>query len=133
MFALRDKPLKIFGATLAGLALYLQLAFASWGMLAVAAQATPSDALGAHALCLAGRAGEPQQPAPPDGAPIAPAHDHPAFCCLWHSPPAITPTAVPSALPTAYTRIARGTPGDAPFIPGLHRSPANARGPPTLT
>lgn len=131
MCALRDKPLRMFGAALAGLALYLQLAFAGWGMLALAAQDQADGALPVHALCLAG-GGEPQPAAPSQGAPVAPAHDHIAFCCLWHSPPAITPSVIPAALPTAYARIAQSNSGDAPFLSGLHRSPANARAPPTL-
>ena len=43
---------------LAGLALYLQLAFASWG--ALATQAEPVDALAEHALCLATQDGSSQ-------------------------------------------------------------------------
>jgi hypothetical protein len=50
MTRLRDLRFRRFGTVLAGLALCLQLAFASWGMLALAVPDEPADALGGHAL-----------------------------------------------------------------------------------
>jgi hypothetical protein len=131
MIGLRDKSLKRFGASLAGLALYLQLAFASWGMPALATPDEPADALGGHALCLAGESGTPQ-PAPADNGPVAPVHDHFAFCCLWHPLPGVAPQAALALRPVAYAATAHDEAGDATFIPGPQRGPANARAPPPL-
>jgi hypothetical protein len=133
MIALRDRPAKIFGATLAGLALYLQFVFASGGMLALTAPGEPADALGGHALCLAAESGAPQPAAPTGDQPAAPAHDHLAFCCLWHSIPGVTPQAALLPQPVAYANIGHDEPGNLPFIPGPPRGPANARAPPALT
>ena len=132
MIALRDKPLKIFGASLAGFALYLQFVFAGWGMLTLATPGEPADALGAHALCLAD-AGNPPQPAgPAKGTPTAPAHDHLAFCCLWHSMPGVAPQTALLPQPVVYAAIGHDEPGDLALIPGPPRGPANARAPPAL-
>ena len=128
---MRNKAWRRFGASLAGLALYLQLALAGWGTLALAPEADPTDPFGGHALCLAA-GGAAQPAAPADQAPTAPTHDHTAFCCLWHSLPGVEPMAALAPQPIAYASIARGGRDDAPFIPGPRRSPANARAPPTL-
>ena len=133
MIALRDKPVKIFGATLAGLALYLQFVFAGWGMLAMATPGDPADAFGGHALCLAAESGAPQPAAPAGGQPTAPAHDHLAFCCLWHSIPGIAPQAALLRQPVAYAAIAHDEPADPALFAGPPLGPANARAPPTLT
>jgi hypothetical protein len=133
MIALRDRPVKIFGATLAGLALYLQFVFAGWGMLALATPGEPADALGEHALCLAAESGTPQPAAPLGDHPAAPAHDHLAFCCLWHSMPGVAPQAARVPQPVAYAAVGHDEPGDAALIPGRPHRPANARAPPALT
>ena len=133
MIALRDKPVKIFGATLAGLALYLQLVFASWGMLALAALGEQPDALGGHALCLAAESGAPQPAAPASDQPAAPAHDHLAFCCLWHTIPGVTPQAALLPQPVAYVALGHDEAGDAALVLGPLRGPGNARAPPALT
>jgi hypothetical protein len=129
MVGLRTQSLRRFGASLAGLALYLQLTFASWGMLATPSE--PADAFGGHALCLAGIGGT-TQPTAPANTPAAPAHDHAALCCLWHALPGVAPQAALAPLPVAYAGIAHSERGDTAFIPGPQRGPANARAPPTL-
>ena len=132
MSGLRDKSLRRLGASLAGFALYLQLVFASWGMLATAVPGQPADAFGGHALCLAGVDGASQPTAPSDNTPAPPTHDHLAFCCLWHLAPAITPTTVMVPRPVAYAATGQDESGDDAFIPGSQRGPANARAPPPL-
>ena len=124
----RDTSLRRLGATLAGLALYLQLAFASWGMFAAVTPGNPSDGFGEHALCLAG--GAPAQPAPSDDVPAAPAHDHQALCCLWHPLAAMAAPATSTPQPVAYAHAKLGGAGDTVFSPGPQRSPVNARAPP---
>jgi len=132
MIGPRDKSLRRFGAALAALALYLQLAFAGGGMLALAAPDETGGALGGHALCLAGESGAPAPAAPADSVPIAPAHDHAALCCLWHPLPGVAPQAALAPAPVAYGGVALSERADASFIPGPRRGPANARAPPTL-
>jgi hypothetical protein len=131
MIGRRDKSWRRIGVALAGAALYLQLAFASWGMLALAAGA-PSDAFGGHALCLAAQGGAAPT-TPPANAPAAPIHDHGAFCCLWHPLPGLQPFATAPPLPAAYADIARGDLREVSFIAAPRRGPANARAPPDLT
>jgi hypothetical protein len=132
MIGRRDKSWRRIGAALAGAALYAQLAFASWGMLALAAPGSQSDAFGGHALCLAAQDGAAPT-TPPADAPAAPIHDHGAFCCLWHPLPGLQPFAAATPVPVAYADIARGHFGEAPFIAEPRRGPANARAPPNLT
>jgi hypothetical protein len=132
MIGLRDKSWRRLGASLAGLALYLQLAFASWGMLSVAAPGEPGDALAGHALCLAASGGAATPAAPSDGAPVAPAHDHLASCCLFHSLPGITPQAALPPQPLVYAGVAHHARGGDAIVPGPRHGPANARAPPTL-
>jgi hypothetical protein len=133
MFAAHHKPWRRLGASLAGIALYLQLAFASWGMLALAAAVDASDAFAGHALCLAATQDGAAQPAQPaDNAPSAPAHHHTAFCCLWHQLAWVQPATVQTPQPVAYARVARSQSGDTPFISGPQRGPGNARAPPIL-
>ena len=127
MLGLRQKHWRRFGAALAGLALYAQLAFAGWAALSVA---TSDAAFGRHALCLADATTRLAEPA--DHAPIAPAHTHNGFCCLWHQAPGVQPVAIFTPLPIAYAHIVRIEPGDAPFIDGPRCDPANARAPPAL-
>jgi hypothetical protein len=131
MSGLRDKSLRRLGAALAALALYLQLAFAGGAMLALAAPDAAADALNGHALCLAG-GGTTTPAAPADSIPVAPAHEHGAFCCLWHPLPGIAPQAASAPLPIAYAAVALTARADATAIPGPRRGPANARAPPTL-
>src|SRR5271170_8107844 len=132
MIGLRDKSLRRLGASLAGLALYVQLAFAGWGMLATATPGEPADAFGGHALCLAAVDGTTQPAAPTNDVPAAPAHDHAALCCLWHSLPGVTPQAALAPLPVAYAGLAHSEFGNTAFIPGPRRGPVNARAPPIL-
>jgi hypothetical protein len=131
MIGARDLRIRRFGATLAGLALSLQLAFASWGMLVLAAPAGPADAFSGHALCLAAASGA-DQPAPADNTPVAPTHDHFAFCCLWHTLPGITPQAALLPQPVSYDDVAPVDPRDTAIIPAPQRGPVKARAPPTL-
>ena len=90
---------------LAGLALYLQLAFASWG--ALATQAEPVDALAEHALCLATQDGSSQPARPADQAPRPPAHHHAASCCLWHQFPGLEPVATPTPQAVPHVKVTR--------------------------
>ena len=132
MNGLRDKSTRRLGASLAGFALYLQLVFAGWGMLATAAPSEPADAFGGHALCLAGIEDTTQPATPSDNAPAPATHDHLAFCCLWHLAPAITPSIAMVHRPVAYAAIGQPETGNDVFVPGPRRGPANARAPPTL-
>lgn len=133
MHALRDNWVKRLTAVIAGLALYLQLAFAGPGTLALAAPGDPVTALAEHALCLAAQTGNAQQQ-PADNSPATPAHDHDhaLFCCLWHAQPWVASQAALAPLPVAYAPVAHVEWGDSPLIPGPHRGPANARAPPAL-
>lgn len=126
---MRDRRFRRFGAFVAGLALYLQLAFVGAGALPVTA-GVPADALGQHALCLAGGGNAPAQPA--DNAPAPPTHDHTLFCCLWHSLPSIAPQTAQAAAPIAYTIVALTKPDSAALTRGPYRGPGNARAPPAL-
>src|SRR5277367_4284689 len=130
MGRLRGRTARRFSATLAGLALYLQFVFAGWGILALAVPGEPADASGGHALCLANVGGTSQPTAPAD-TPSAPAHDHLAFCCLWHSMPGVEPQTAFVPEPVAYAAIGHDKPGDPALIPGPPHGPANARAPPT--
>jgi hypothetical protein len=132
MIGLRDKRMRRFGAAIAGLAVYLQLAFASWGLLALPMISDPTDVLGGHALCLAG-ATDASRPAPADPGPVAPAHDHFAFCCLWHSMPGLTPQAALTAVPVAYAAAMTAEGSTTVFHAAPLRGPAEARAPPILT
>ena len=129
MHALRDSPIRRLPAALAGLALYLQLAFAGPGMLAVAVPAGPTGLFAEHALCLAG--GEQQPATPDDGAPSAP-HAHDPFCCLFHAIPALTPQAAAPPVPVSYAVLKRQGPADIVFVPAPQYGSVNARAPPTL-
>lgn len=132
MLGLRDKRMRRFGAAIAGLAVYLQLAFASWGMLALPTASDPTAALSAHALCLAGDPGTSRTP-PADTGPVAPAHDHFALCCLWHSLPGVTPEAALTPVPVAYTAVTAAEGRATVFHTAPPRGPAEARAPPILT
>jgi hypothetical protein len=120
-----------FGAALAGTALTLQLAFASWGMLLTASAAT-ADPFAGHALCLAGLDGATLPAIPADRAPAAPIHDHATLCCLWHPLPALQASPLLTPEPVAFAAIGSGDRSEIPFLPGPRRGPANARAPPTL-
>src|SRR5215472_9700510 len=117
MIALRDKPWWRFGAVLAGLAIYLQLALAGLAGVPLAAGSAATDGLAEHALCLAGASDQRQQP-PGDPAPVAPAHDHTLFCCLWHSPAAPAPDAAHIPVPVAYVVAAPQESGGPSLAPG---------------
>jgi hypothetical protein len=130
MNVLRDSPVGRLSAALAGLALYLQLAFAGPGMLAHATSADAVGLLAEHALCLAGESGTKPQPA--NDAPTLPGHDHTLFCCLWHPLPGVAPQTAAAPLPVAYATVAHSEFSVVPIIPGPLHGPANARAPPTL-
>jgi hypothetical protein len=125
MIGLRDRSWQRFGATLTGLALGLQLMLSSLSLV-IAASSDPAEAFAGHALCLASGA------SPPADAPAAPAHNHFAFCCLWHQLPGVQPVAIAAPVPTAFAPVARIPAALASFSPGPQRGPANARAPPTL-
>ena len=93
MMSLRRSRIGRFGASLAGLALGVQLLIASWGLVLLA-PADPADPFSEHALCLAGDDGKatPSRPAQP-----APAHVHDGLCCLGHVPPGLQPSAAVGA------------------------------------
>lgn len=130
MIGLRDKPMRRFGAALAALVLYVQLAL-SVGAPALAAS-DDADPLGPHALCLAAADGAaPIQPA--DGTPAAPAHIHGDLCCLLHLTAAAPQPATVIPVPIAYAGAAVATTRTAAFIPGPRHDPRNARAPPSLT
>jgi hypothetical protein len=128
MMSLRRSRIGRFGASLAGLALSVQLLIASWG-LALLAAADPADPFAEHALCLAGDDGKsaPSRPAQP-----APAHVHDGLCCLGHVPTDLQPSVASAPQPVAYIEIAAASVADDAFIPGASHRPANARAPPTL-
>jgi hypothetical protein len=128
MIGFCDRRLRRFATALAGLAVYLQLAFASWGLLTTAAD--PAEALAGHALCFA--ADSDAARTPPDTGPVAPAHHHFAFCCLWHSLPGVTPQAALTPLPVTYAAVSLDTRNAAVFRPGPHRGQAKARAPPPV-
>jgi hypothetical protein len=128
MIGLRDKGLRRFGAALAALAVSLQLALASWGMLALSPAGEAADAFGGHALCLA--ASDNASPAPSDTGQTIPAHNHAAFCCSWHSPPGITPQAALTTLPVAYAPVALDAATATVIETAPPRGPAAARAPP---
>jgi hypothetical protein len=126
MTSLRTKPWRRFGATLSGLALGLQLMLSSLGLGMTAVAAEPADAFGGHALCLAGGGSLPTH------TPPLPAHNHLAFCCLWHQLSGPQPVAATAPVPIAFAYIVPNERGTAAFTPGPQRGPANARAPPAL-
>lgn len=132
MIGLRDKSWRLCGATLGGIALGLQLMLSTLGLVLAAAAADPVDALGGHALCLAGDSGAAQPAHPADGAPAGPAHSHGALCCLWHHVPGVQPVAALPVQPVAYALGSADDAGIAAAIPGPRRGPHNARAPPPL-
>jgi hypothetical protein len=127
MIAVRDRNWRRFGAALTGLALGLQLMLSSLGLVIASAVVDPADPLYGRALCLAGESRKPQP-----AHPAAPAHNHFAFCCLWHQLPGVEPAAALPAQPVAYLWIDSGEPSLATFNPGPQYRPSNARAPPTL-
>ncbi len=129
MIGLPDKTLRQFGAALAALAVYLQLAFAGWGMPALPKVGDPAVAFGGHALCLAGDS-DASRRTPADTPPTVPAHDHSALCCLWHSLPGVTPQAALAPLPVIYAAVAHDDGRASVFHTGRPRGPAKARAPP---
>lgn len=120
-----------FGTALAGLAVYLQLVFASGGMLLLSMAGNPAVPFESHALCLAGSGDDARTP-PADTTPAAPAHDHFALCCLWHSLPGVTPQASLAPVPVTYATVAQDAGGTIVFDTGPIRGPAEARAPPTV-
>jgi len=124
---MRDRFWRRFGTSLTGLALGLQLMLSSFGLAMTAAVVEPADAFGGHALCLAGGATPP-----PGEAPAPPAHNHFAFCCLWHQLPGLQPVAATVPAPVTFAYIKPSERRLAAFTPGPRRGPANARAPPIL-
>jgi hypothetical protein len=125
MMALRRSTGSRVGASLAGIALGLQLVFASWSLALFSSAADPADLLAEHALCLAGDQGKT-----PPAEPAKAAHVHDGLCCLAHVPLGLQPSAAKTPQPVAYIEIARAALADAAFVPGAGHSPANARAPP---
>jgi hypothetical protein len=130
MKRLRRNAWSRFGASLAGIALVLQLAFASWGMLGMAS--AKADPLAGHALCLAVSDGAAPPAVPANRQPAAPLHAHDALCCLWHPLSAVQANPVLTPEPIAFAAIGTAGRGEIPFLPGPQHGPANARAPPTL-
>jgi hypothetical protein len=130
MIAMRDRQVRRLGVLCAVLALCVQLAFVGLGAPPSAVTEAPVDALGGHALCLAGESGKAPQPA--GSAPVAPTHDHTLYCCLWHSLGSTAQQAAPTPLPVSYAAVAPVEPGGAALITAPRHKPANARAPPTL-
>lgn len=128
----RRRPWFRFGATLAGMALYLQLAFASWSLVTAAPPGGPDNEFHGHALCLAGQI-EDAAPAAPAGAPTAPAHVHDALCCLFHPLPAVPTHTAAVPLPVSYAEIGHSGFRGASPVSTLRHDPRNARAPPRLT
>ena len=120
------------GASLAGLALSLQLMLAGTGLL----QRAPSadrlvDIFDEHALCLA--SGGTTAPNPvPERDPSDSTHHQFGFCCLWHAVPAIQPTALLLPQPVVYGDIIGIERPDEPPRARPRQSPHNARGPPLI-
>lgn len=129
MMSLRRSRTGRFGASLAGLALGVQLLIASWG-LALLAPADPADPFSEHALCLASDNGKATPSSPPTVP--TPVHVHDGLCCLGHVPTGFQPSIAAAAQPIAYIEIAAASVADDAFIPGASHRPANARAPPTL-
>ena len=132
MTGLRNSTCRRLGAALGGVAVYLQLMLASFGLAAVT-PAAPADALGLHALCLAAAVDAGAAPAPIAPAPAAPAHDHAAFCCPWHTAPAVPPLVATLPRPLVYASVAAATLSPPPLVATRHVAPLNARAPPTLS
>jgi hypothetical protein len=128
MHALRDSVVSRLLAAVASMALYLQLAFAAPGMLALSASPDTVGSLAEHALCLGAPSGNRQQPA--DNGPVAPVHDHRDFCCLWHPLSGLASQTAATPLPISYASVTRCEPGTAALIPDPRHRPANARAPP---
>jgi hypothetical protein len=134
MISLRRPFWREFGASLAGLALCVQLLLASAGLLVYPpATGGPADIFGEHALCLASTGAPAQAPAPAgDQSPDGTTHLHVGFCCLWHLVPAIQPTAPPALQPVVYARIVRAGRSDELAVANRWQSPHNARAPPLI-
>ena len=113
MIGMRDKSWRRFGTALTGLALGLQLMLASFGLVMTAAAAEPADAFGGHALCLAGGGATP----PAGETPAPPAHNHFAFCCLWHQLPGLQPVAATAPIPVAFAYAGRPSAARRPSFP----------------
>lgn len=128
MHALRANTVRRLLAAAASLALYLQLAFAGPGMLALSASPDAVGPLAEHALCLAASGDNRQQPA--DHGPAGPVHDHSDFCCLWHPLPDVMSQPAATPLPVSCARVPPSEPGTAALIAGPRHRPANARAPP---
>lgn len=132
MACLRIQRWRAVAASFAGLALYIQLAFASWGMLVLAVPPASED-FGGHVLCLAEGDLTSRAPPPDKGSSRAPAHHHFAFCCLCHLLPGIPAAVAQTPQLFAYVGVARDARSDADFLAGRRHRPATARGPPVLT
>lgn len=132
MIRMRERAWRRCGASLAGLALGLQLVLSSFALLP-AAPPDPVEAFGPHALCLAADADTRRAPQQRDSTPPTnPAHVHDASCCLWHHVAGTDPVSPTLALPVAYGLAAAGETEPTAFVPGPDQGPRNARAPPTL-
>jgi len=128
MNVLRDSSVRRLSVALAGLAFYLQLAFAGPSMFALASLPGSIDELALHAMCGAAQTENHSQPG--DNTPAPPTHDHALFCCLWHPLPGVAPQAVQAALPIAYAIVALAERDGSALVPGPYHGAANARAPP---
>lgn len=129
MNGLRARRVQGIGAGVASLALYLQLVFATWCALMLAAHANPLGIYGEHALCLAGEAKASQRSGPGGAAPSPGSCGH-GWCCPLHQVTGIQPRLTLVPQPANFECIARLGAGEPRFIPLQRTDLANARAPP---
>jgi hypothetical protein len=128
MTGLRNYFWRRFGTSLTGFALGLQLMLSSLSLVIAGAAADPAAGFDPSAICHTN--GE-STPANSQG-PTTPAHNHAAYCCLWHQAPAIQPTVAAAAAPTVFAYLLPSQSRPVAFSPNPRRGPVNARAPPTL-
>jgi hypothetical protein len=128
MTGLRNNFWRRFGTSLTGFALGLQLMLSSLGLVIAGAAADPAAGFDPSAICHTG--GE-SPPANSQG-PATPAHNHVAYCCLWHQAPAIQPAVAAASAPAIFAYLVPSHPRSVAFSPNPRRGPINARAPPPL-
>ena len=132
MIGLRRPFWRDFGASLAGLALCVQLMLASAGLLVYPpSTGGPADIFGEHALCLASTGAPAEAPAG-DRSPGGTTRLHVGLCCLWHPVPAIQSAELLAPQPVVYASIIRADRSDEPAVANRRQSPHNARAPPPI-
>jgi|SRR5579863_4126523 len=128
MNGLRDRSWRRFGTGLIGLAVGLQLMLSSLSLVIAGTTADPAAGFDPGAICHAGGKSPPA-----DGrGPVTPAHNHVAYCCLWHQIPAIQPTVAAARAPAVFAYLAPSYPRPVAFSRNPPRGPVNARAPPIL-